>query len=83
MASRLDEERGSVKVARNLADTSLPDVVDRSSVGFRDHLLNSTLLACFSGCRSRNVDFTARRSLRLGTQQSSGTWETPSARGRA
>lgn len=76
MALRLEEDSGAVKVARNFAEIASSSVLVGSRAGLRDHLLRSTLLAFFSGCGSRNTDFAARRSLRRGIQESSGTLET-------
>jgi len=76
MAARLEEDSGTVKVSWNLAATASSGVAGNVSAGFRVHLLSSTRLACFSGWGSRNADFAVSRTLRLGTQQLSGTLET-------
>jgi len=75
MAARLEEDSGVVNASWNLAAMVASGVIVVVWSGLRDHLFNSTHLACFSGWGSRKGDFATSLSLRLGTQ-SSGTLET-------
>lgn len=70
MASLLEEDRGSVKVLWNLAAIVASGVQLATVSGLRVHLFTRTRLACLSGCGSRKAELAARRSLRLGAQQS-------------